>query len=147
MVCTLGESSVSLSGHWSDVATEATQETYMNVSSRSQARVIAEYQAPYADPIVVNEGDEVTIDSGKKTDLAGWVWCTNRAGKSGWVPETYIQRRGDLGYMRCDYDAIELTIQVGELLTVHKAESGFLWVTNQAGQDGWVPSTHVELCE
>jgi hypothetical protein len=147
LVCTLGESSVSLGGHCQDIAAETIQETYMNVSSKSQARVIAEYQAPYLDPIVVSAGDEITIDRSKKTDLAGWVWCTNRAGKSGWVPEAYIQRRGDLGYMRCDYDAIELTIQVGELLTLHKAESGFFWATNQADQDGWVPSTHVELCD
>jgi len=119
----------------------------VNFSSKSMARVIADYRAPYADPIVVSVGDEISIDSSKKTDLAGWVWCANRAGKSGWVPETYIERQGDLGYMRCDYNAIELTIRVGERLTVHKAESGFLWVTNQAGQDGWVPSTHVEVYE
>ena len=49
--------------------------------------------------------------------------------------------------MSYNYNAIELTIRVGELLTVHKAESGFLWVTNQAGQDGWVPSAHVEVYE
>ena len=117
----------------------------MTVSSTSMARVIADYQAPYPDPIVVEEGEEVAIDSSKKTDWAGWVWCTDGAGKSGWVPEAYIVRRGDVGTMRCDYNAIELTVRVGELLSVHKAESGFFWVANQAGQDGWVPSTHVEL--
>jgi hypothetical protein len=116
----------------------------MNASSDSTARVIADYQAPYPDPIAVVAGDEVSIDSSKKTDWAGWVWCTDRAGKSGWVPEAYIERQGNTGRVRCDYDAIELTVHVGELLTIHKAESGFLWATNQAGQDGWVPSTHVE---
>jgi hypothetical protein len=119
----------------------------MSVSSVSTARVIVDYQAPYPDPIVGVAGDEVNIDSSKKTDWAGWVWCTDRAGKSGWVPEAYIERHGDTGHMRCDYDAIELTVRVGELLTIHKAESGFLWATNQAGQDGWVPATHVELGE
>lgn len=43
------------------------------------------------------------------------------------------------------YDAIELTIRVGEILACHKEESGFIWVTNQAGQNGWVPSNQVEL--
>ena len=109
------------------------------------ARVIADYEAPYPDPIVVKEGDEITIDSSNKTDWAGWVWCTNNAGKSGWVPEAYIERRGDVGTMLCDYNAIELTVRVGELLSVHKAESGFFWVTNKRGQDGWVPSTLIEL--
>jgi hypothetical protein len=119
----------------------------MSVNSVSTARVIADYQAPYPHPIVVVAGDEVRIDSSKKTDWTGWVWCADRAGKSGWVPEAYIERHGDTGRMRCDYDAIELTVRVGELLTIHKAESGFLWATNQAGQDGWVPSTHVEVGE
>ena len=117
----------------------------MKVTSKSIARVIADYEAPYADPIVVNKGDEIIIDASKKTDWAGWVWCINRGGKSGWVPEAYVERRGDMGTMRCDYNAIELTLRVGELLSVHKAESGFFWVTNQGGQEGWVPSTHVEL--
>ena len=117
----------------------------MNTKTKPQARVIADYESPYSDPIVVNEGDEIIIDARKKTDWAGWVWCTNRAGKGGWVPESYIERRGDMGTMRCDYNAIELTLRVGELLSVHKAESGFFWVTNQGGQDGWVPSTHIEL--
>jgi hypothetical protein len=119
----------------------------VSASSVSTARVIADYQAPYPDPIVVVAGDEVSIDSSRKTDWAGWVWCMDRAGKSGWVPEVYIERDGDVGRMRCDYNAIELTVHVGELLTIHKAESGFLWATNQAGQDGWVPSAHVELDE
>jgi hypothetical protein len=117
----------------------------MNARPAPTVRVIADYRAPYPDPIAVAAGDEVSIDSSRKTDWAGWVWCTNGAGKSGWVPEAYIERQGNTGRVRCDYDAIELTVHVGELLTIHKAESGFLWATNQAGQDGWVPSTYVEL--
>lgn len=117
----------------------------MDIAPGSRVRVIVDYQAPYADPIAAEQGDEVTIDSSRTTEWQGWVWCTNRAGKSGWVPETYLERHGDTSTMRCDYNAIELTIKVGEILTCHKSESGFLWVTNQEGQNGWVPSTHVEL--
>lgn len=117
----------------------------MSNIANSFACVIADYQAPYSDPISVRTGDEVTIDDSKKTDCLGWIWCTNQSGKSGWVPEAYLDRQGDFGYLRCDYDAIELTIRVGEILACHKEESGFIWVTNQAGQNGWVPSNHVEL--
>jgi uncharacterized protein YgiM (DUF1202 family) len=116
----------------------------MNVTTPSTAQVIADYQAPYADPIRVQAGDEITLDRSKTTDLVGWIWCTDRVGKGGWVPESHIEARGDTGTMRCDYDAIELTIRVGERLTVHKVESGFFWATNQAGQEGWVPATHVQ---
>lgn len=107
--------------------------------------VIKNYQAPYDDPISVSVGDEVVINNEKKTNWRGWVWCTSKLGKSGWVPENYLERHGNIGYLRCDYNAIELTIQVGEILTCHKEESGFIWVTNQIGQQGWIPSTHVEL--
>ena len=116
----------------------------MNVRSGFQVRVIEAYQAPYPDPIQARAGDEVTIDWNKGTDIPGWVWCTNQAGKSGWAPTAYIDLQGSAGKMRCDYSAIELTIRVGEILTVHKAESSFYWVTNPAGQLGWVPMANVE---
>lgn len=109
------------------------------------ARVVTDYRAPFPDPISAHAGDKVSIDESTKTDCPGWVWCTNQPGKGGWVPETYLDRQGDCGYLLCDYDAIELTVQVGEVLTCHKEESGFTWATNRAGQSGWVPSSHVEL--
>lgn len=118
----------------------------MHVSPGMQVRVIASYQAPYPDPIIVLKGEEVSIDRTRETDIPGWVWCTGRSGKSGWVPETYLEQHGDQGIMCCDYNAIELTIHPGERLTVHKVESGFVWVTDQSGQTGWVPSTHVDAC-
>jgi uncharacterized protein YgiM (DUF1202 family) len=116
----------------------------MRINAGSLVRIITNYQAPFPDPIRVNAGDEVAIDSDKKTDIAGWIWCTNHAGKSGWVPEAYVEHQGKLGLLRCDYNAIELTIRVGELLTVHKMECGFYWVTDRSGRQGWVPVAHVE---
>ena len=118
-------------------------DTYVNFS----VRVIADYQAPYADLIQVNAGDEVVVNLEKQTNIPGWVWCTDRDGKSGWVPKTYLEYSGKVGKMLCDYDAIELTVQVGEILTVHKAESDFYWITNQKGIQGWVPISHVQSCE
>ena len=108
-------------------------------------RVVADYQAPYADPIQAKAGDEVVIDFEKKTEIRGWVWCTNSSGKSGWVPTKYLDVMEGRGKMLCNYNAIELTIHAGERLTVHKEESIFYWVTNQMGQQGWVPVENVEL--
>lgn len=84
--------------------------------TNSYARVIADYQTPYSDPISARNGDKVTIEDSKKTVCPGWVWCINQSGKSGWVPVTYLDRQGDCGYLLCDYDAIELTILTGEIL-------------------------------
>ena len=115
--------------------------------SRAKARVIKEYQAPYPNPIVVNAGEEVAIDNTKVTDISGWVWCTSLAGKSGWVPKAYIDQRGKRAFMRCDYDAIELTINEGDILSIHKSESDFCWVSDASGHKGWVPSSHIEIIE
>jgi hypothetical protein len=112
--------------------------------SGQTVRVIKEYQAPYPDPIQAKAGEDVEIDNAKETDIPGWVWCTNHADKSGWVPISYLEIQGDRGRTLSDYSAIELTIHVGETLTVHKTESSFHWATNEDGKQGWVPVTHVE---
>ena len=106
-------------------------------------QVASNYQAPFPDPIRVNQGDMVAIDVEKQTSIPGWVWCTHESGKSGWVPEAYIDIQGMNGKMKCDYDSIELTVSIGNILTVHKEESDFYWVTDQDGQQGWVPISHV----
>ena len=119
----------------------------MTVKTKFLVRVIEDYQAPYPDPIQTNAGDKVSVDLNKETDIDGWVWCMNHAGKSGWVPKTYIEINGNQGKMLQHYDAIELTIQAGDILKVYKEESGFYWVSNQAGQQGWIPCTNVETME
>jgi uncharacterized protein YgiM (DUF1202 family) len=118
----------------------------MNIRAGSLVRVVADYQAPFPDPIRGKAGETVSVDLEKKTNIAGWVWCTGRGGRSGWVPEAYLERWGNTGRLRCDYDAIELSIFTGETLTVSKMESGFYWATSQDGRQGWVPVDHVKPC-
>ena len=110
-----------------------------------KAWVIADYQAPYTDPMAGQAGENVVIDGTRKTDCAGWVWGVNVSGQGGWVPEAYLEWEGDRARLCCDYDAIELTVRVGECLTVHKTESGFYWVTHEDGRHGWVPATQVAM--
>ena len=50
------------------------EESGVDIPPASQARVIADYQAPYADPIAGRAGDEVLVNNIRKTDWAGWVW-------------------------------------------------------------------------
>ena len=119
----------------------------MGTKMNSLVRVIADYRASFPDPIRVKEGDIVTLDFQKKTNISGWVWCTQESGKSGWIPESYLEIQGLTGRMICDYDAIELTIHVGNILTVHKEESDFYWATDQRDNQGWIPVSHVEPYE
>jgi uncharacterized protein YgiM (DUF1202 family) len=111
-------------------------------NQQQMCRVVSEYQSPYAEPLVISTGEELTV-SEKESDWSGWVWCTNRDGKSRWVPEKYVERKGDTCIALYDYEATELSVSVGEELIMGKEESGWIWCTNQRGQSGWVPADHV----
>ena len=110
---------------------------------RQICRVISEYQTPYSEPLVISAGEELAIGE-KESEWSGWIWCTNQDGKSRWVPEKYVERRGDTGIALYDYEATELSVSVGEELRMGKEESGWIWCTNQEGQSGWVPADNVE---
>jgi len=116
----------------------------MNAKQGQIGRVIKEYQSPYTHPLVFSTGKELTV-SEKEGEWGGWVWCTNQDGNSRWVPEAYVERKGDTAVMRCDYEATELSVTVGEELLMGKEESGWIWCTSQKGQSGWVPADNVKI--
>lgn len=103
------------------------------------------YLRPYPDPIRVKAGAVVTPDTSRITDVVGWVWCKDADGRSGWVPEAWIDRSSGVCRMRSDFDALELTVTPGDRLILHFSESGFLWVTDEKNESGWVPDGCVAL--
>lgn len=109
----------------------------------TQGRVIVDYQTAHADPLTMHAGQVLTLG---RTDAEwpGWVWCTDADGKGAWVPQAYLRAQGSRGTALCDYTSRELSVRAGELLTLQRAESGWWWATNGAGDSGWVPATHVE---
>ena len=108
------------------------------------AYVTKEHQASYPDPLVVKSGDQLAIGK-KDTQWPAFVWCTNEQEVSGWVPEKHLDRQGDRGIALQDYSTAELTISVGEKVVLERQDSGWYWVTNQAGQSGWVPVENVAI--
>ena len=110
----------------------------------TSARVIAAWQVTYSDPLTLRAGEEVTVGK-HDTEWPGWVWCTNRAGKGGWVPEQYIEEHGSEGAARYDYTAVELAVNVGDELLVGQRINGWVWCTNANGQSGWVPERNLEM--
>lgn len=108
-----------------------------------RVRVVKPYQRPHTDPLAVCAGDEVTPDFQKRTDLAGWAWCTAGDGRSGWTPRGWLREAGGRWRVTRDYDSVELTIVVDEELEILAEESGFYWATNQRGESGWVPCRNV----
>ena len=115
----------------------------MKTNAQRICRVIAAYQSPYTDPVAFGDEEEVAIGK-KESEWPGWTWCTKRDGESRWVPEAYVERRGDTGVMRRDYEATELSVAVGEELLMGEEESDWVWCTNQEGHSGWVPMDNVE---
>lgn len=111
-------------------------------------QVTRAYQTEFPDPLSVQAGERLEV-SAKVEPWNGnpawlWVWCTDPRGKSGWVPQNLIATQGQTTTARYDYSAVELPAQVGETLSIERAESGWLWCTNQQGQRGWIPADHVQ---
>jgi uncharacterized protein YgiM (DUF1202 family) len=107
------------------------------------AVVIKDYPRAYPDPLVVHSGDPLTVER-RDSEWNGWLWCTRSDGKAGWVPESYLDCSGSTSRLRRDYDARELTVTVGERVTVEFEESGWLWCTNSSGESGWIPAECVD---
>jgi uncharacterized protein YgiM (DUF1202 family) len=111
----------------------------MNVN----CKVIKAYKSAFPEPLIIRSGDELKI--GKRDDKwDGWVWCTNNNGQSRWIPENYLRIRGDSAICICNYDATELTVDVGDELTILKQESGWAWCQKKDEKTGWLPLENVE---
>ncbi|MBN1659203.1 MAG: hypothetical protein JXA93_12415 [Anaerolineae bacterium] len=113
------------------------------VSEPIICRVLSDYQTPYPDPIVLHADDQVAVEE-RESEWPGWIWCSAPTGKSGWVPERYLERCGNRASVLRDYDATELTVHAGEAVTATTHEAGWRWCTNAHGESGWVPDEYLD---
>jgi hypothetical protein len=108
------------------------------------ARVIADYQAAYPNPLILAAGE--AVQTGRRDpEFPGWVWSTNRAGQSAWVPENILDLHGETAVARQGYSSAELTVRAGEQITLLKFERGWFWASNSSNQSGWVPEKVIGL--
>jgi hypothetical protein len=115
--------------------------------SNTFAIVSVPYERPFADPIAVKAGEHLLIDDEKtqETDIPGWSWCTGPDRRQGWVPNAWITHRHGAAQIVRDYSALELTVKVGDRVTLQHSESGFVFVTHEDGSVGWVPDACLQL--
>jgi hypothetical protein len=106
-------------------------------------RVIESHRPGTAEPLVVSRSERLRCER-KKTQWEGWLWCTTPDGRTGWVPEPWVQVEGDSGVMVRDYDATELTVEPGEVLEGLLIASSWLLAVSPSSQQGWVPLECVE---
>ncbi|MBL7164044.1 MAG: hypothetical protein ISS57_15715 [Anaerolineales bacterium] len=115
-----------------------------------KCRVIKAYESDYTEPWCMCGGEQLKIGE-RDSEWDGWVWCINQEGESRWVPEDFMERQGDTCVALRNYESTELSVQLGEVLSMGAEESGWAWCTkdadkaDQAGESGWVPLECLEI--
>jgi hypothetical protein len=111
-----------------------------------KCRVIKQYRTEYPVPLKTVKGEALTI-GGRDTQWAGWLWCWSASGKGGWVAEQDLEfasdANGETAVMLCDYDASELDVNLGEILSIRFEKNGWLWCVNASNAEGWLPAENV----
>ena len=111
---------------------------------RGQAvKVVAPYRAAYHGSLRLQPGDTVQVGDGDDRWPA-FRWCVAANGATGWVPENYLEIRGETGRAMREYDTNELTVAVGERLEVLAEMGGWLRCRQSSGEVGWLPAEHTE---
>jgi hypothetical protein len=113
-----------------------------------RVKVIESHVTSDPNPIRFRAGD--TLGVGHHDQVwQKYVWGTDQAGRSGWVPEEYLEIDAD-GHQAtavCDYDSTELTVGRKEVLDVLGEVGGWYLCRTQSGMSGWVPGSSVEPLE
>ena len=104
-------------------------------------KVITPYQSPYPNPIIFKKGERITIckEFTDDPDWKDWLWCIGENNNEAWTPKQVIDRSDTGTFMNRDYNALELTIEPGETLTITEIINGFGFATKENGENGWVP--------
>jgi uncharacterized protein YgiM (DUF1202 family) len=109
-----------------------------------QITVIKAYTSPYTEPAKFKTGQVLSIGK-KDSEWSGWVWCSDESGLSRWVPESYVILSENSCTMKCDYEATELQVRIGDSLTATKKEADWYWCKHEDGRIGWVPCDNVKI--
>jgi hypothetical protein len=112
-----------------------------------QYRVIEAYQSPYPEPILFQVGEQVETGEqfSEDPDWQNWVWCTGKEGQRAWVPLQYLTITDEKGVFKTSYNALELSVNLGEVLTVYEEINGFGMAEKADGSKGWVPLRNMTL--
>jgi hypothetical protein len=107
-------------------------------------RAVKAHAIPGRPPIQVTPGQNVQAGE-HDTTWPAFVFVTANDG-SGWVPARHIDASSEPAVVLAPYDTTELATIVGEPLTVLVIDSpsGWAWVRNALGREGWVPSDTIE---
>ncbi len=107
----------------------------------TRVKVISDWKQSYDPALKVARGDELRVIKEDKRKWAGWVWCTDSSGLSGWLPVQVFDalKIGKPNTATKEFNTIELTVSKGEMLFVSNGLNDWSWCRNEQGKEGWVP--------
>jgi hypothetical protein len=107
--------------------------------SMTRLRAAYSHSTPDRPPIQVGPGERVRVGQ-RDIEWPEFVFVTTGEG-AGWVPERCLDTSSDPAVVLVGYDTTELATTAGEELTLVERDdpSGWAWVRNSAGEEGWVP--------
>jgi hypothetical protein len=98
------------------------------------------------DVLHAHVGTVLTLVREDPDENPGWTWCKTEGHGKGWVHNSFIERRDEThGVLIEEYNAIELTVRVGDPVTVLDQRGGWSWVRTESGRVGWVPDESLRV--
>ena len=112
-------------------------------------RVIKDYESPYPHPLTFHKGEVVNLGEEFSDDLdwKDWIWCEDANGVKAWAPKQYLEISEAQGTFIRDYNAMELSLSVGDVLEVDEIVNGFGMAEKADGDRGWAPMKNLMLEE
>ena len=110
----------------------------------TRLRATTAHTIPQRPPIQITPGQQVQAGQ-QDTDWPAFVFITTDDG-AGWVPGRHLDTSSDPAVVITGYNTTELATTAGEELNLINQDdpSGWAWVRNAAGREGWVPLRTVE---
>lgn len=120
----------------------------MGISAKHY-RVTEAYRSPYPRPIIFHKGEKVRVgrEFTEDPDWVDWVWCEGQHGNKAWAPQQYLETEAGTGIFKTGYNALELSVSVGEVLKVYEVVNGFAMAEKSDGKLGWVPLRNLSQIE
>jgi hypothetical protein len=116
----------------------------MTEGSTVRVRATQAYLNNDRNPLRLKTGDMITV--GHRDGVwTGYVWGCDDSGHAAWVPEEFLERRGEReAALRRNYDSADLTVVKGDELDVLAEAGGWCLCSTSAGVTGWLPEEILE---
>ena len=111
----------------------------------TRLRATEAHTIPQRPPIQITPGQQVQAGQ-QDTDWPAFVFIITTDDGAGWVPGRHLDTSSAPAVVITGYNTAELATTAGEELTLINQDdpSGWAWVRNATGREGWVPLRTVE---